>query len=100
MFVPSTWSIRTTQPLRVTRELEPVKVFHGEVPIKTPAAADLDAMVARIQELRPAIAAKSGSSPPPPDYLLLLYPERFLGALPRGAEKIAGNADFLLMRLP
>ena len=37
IFVPSTWSNPFTQPLRVVPRLTPIKDFHGEVPLKTPA---------------------------------------------------------------
>lgn len=99
VFVPSTWSDPFKQPMRVVASLGPVKKFHGEDPIRTPGAAELDAMVARIAGFRKSLAPLSGKVPPPADHLLLLYPDRFQGALPSGSEIVARGADFVLLRL-
>jgi hypothetical protein len=100
VFVPSTWSNALTQPLHVVASLTPIKVFQGEVPIKTPATAELNAAVARIRELRPLLTGQAEMAEPLPDYLLLLYPDRFQGDLPADSLAIAHGADFLLLRLP
>ncbi len=99
LFVPSTWSDPNKQPLRVVAALAAVKDFQGEDPIRTPHAAELNAAVGRIGELRPLLVARSGKTPPPPDYLLLLYPDQLQGDLPAGSEAIARGGDFVLLRL-
>jgi hypothetical protein len=100
VFVPSTWADPYKQPMHVVAALEPVKEFHDEDPIRTPGAAELNAMVGRIGEFHALVASRSGMARHPPDYLLLLYPDRFQGDLPLGSVAVARGADFVLLRLP
>jgi hypothetical protein len=99
VFVPSTWSDPLQQPIRVVASAAPIKNLQGSNPFKTPGAAELDAVVRHIGELRAELASKPGMTVSPPDYLLLLYPDRFRGDLPPGSQVIARSADFALLRL-
>lgn len=99
VFVPATWSNPFQQPIQVQERLAPVKEFQGSNPLQTPSESQLNEVVREIAALRPLLSGKAGSSAPP-DYLLLLYPGSFRGRLPAGAVTVAGDTDFVLLRLP
>ena len=99
VFVPSTWSDPFQQPIHVVASVAPIKNLQGSNPFKTPSAAELDAVVRQIGELRVELASKPGMTISPRDYLLLLYPDRFQGDLPPGSQVIARSADFVLLQL-
>jgi hypothetical protein len=95
IFVPSTWADPYKQPMGVVAAIAPIKDFHQDNPLQTATAADLNAVIGRIHDLRAALSPQ-----PPPDCLLLVYPDRFQGELPANTSIIARGADFVLLRLP